>query len=120
MSNPYKFVNSINDKHRIDVDSDYVPFIINRTMSYFPETFIHATQMNIYHGLPNQLQYDYYFNSVRKGKRFTKWSKPVNIDDLEVVKQYYHYSNKHAEEALKLLTPEQIEEIKELTRKGGV
>jgi hypothetical protein len=121
MSNPYKFVNSINDKTaKIPIDNDYVPYIINKTLSYFPETFLHASNMNRYYGLPNQLQYDYYFNSVRKGKRFAKWSKKINLEDLEIVKEYFKYSTRHAEDALKILTLEQINEIKEATRKGGV
>lgn len=120
MTNPYKFVNAINEKKWISIDNDYIPYIINKTFSYFPETFIHSVNMNMYSNLPKDLQYDYYYNTVRKGRRYTKWSKPDNSEKLNIVKQYYGYSSKHAEDALKILTVEQIDIIKEALRKGGL
>jgi hypothetical protein len=58
-------------------------------------------------------------NIVRKRKRFSKWNKPDEVSNLEAVKEYYGYSNEKARSILSLLSPEQIEIIKERTYKGG-
>ena len=45
--------------------------------------------------------------------------KASKLKDLDVVKQYYGYSNKKASEALNILTKSQIDYIKERLYKGG-
>jgi hypothetical protein len=75
--------------------------------------------MNQYHQIDGKLQYHFLLNIIRKRKRFSKWDKPEVVDDIEVVKEYYGYSNEKAKSALKLLSPIQIEELKTRTFKGG-
>ena len=41
------------------------------------------------------------------------------VKDLEVIKEYYGYSNQKAKEALNLLSDDQIENIKLGLKKGG-
>jgi hypothetical protein len=38
---------------------------------------------------------------------------------MDVVKEYYGYSNEKARQALTLLTPSQIEELRKKVSKGG-
>ena len=97
----------------------YVSFVINRTLSYFPDTVCIANEMNRYHHLDKKLQYHFLINIVRKRKRFSKWNKPDLESDIEVVKEYYGYSNEKARQALTLLSPEQIIIIKKKVHKGG-
>ena len=59
------------------------------------------------------MQFDYYRFSTRKRKRFGKWMKAGSVKDLDLVKSYFGYSNQKAKDALKILTPEQLEEIRE-------
>ena len=59
--------------------------------------------MNMFHGTDKRMQYDYLRNSIRKRKRFSKWMKNKNPDDLEVVKEYFGYSNRKAKDALSWL-----------------
>ena len=122
--NPFTFLNEINHgKNDIMVDDivekQYVPFMVNRSLSYFNDTVLMANEMNIHHHLDNRLQFDFLINIVRKRKRFSKWFKPETESDVEVVKSYYGYSNEKACQALTLLTKSQIEELKKKVNKGG-
>ena len=100
-------------------EKDYVPFIVNRSLSYFYDTVSLANVMNKYHHIDNKLQYHFLINIVRKRKRFSKWIKPEIESDIEVVKEYYGYSNEKAKSALDILNDEQIKTIKDSLNKGG-
>jgi hypothetical protein len=81
---------------------------------------MHSNEMNGFHFLPKRMQFHYLLNSIRKKKRFGgKWLSQKKVKDLEVVKEYYGYSNTKAKEALNLLSDSQIEEIKMSLSKGG-
>ena len=121
---PFDYLNSINDTKqdimKDDIDERaYVPFVINRTLSYFSDTVAIANEMNRYHHIDKKLQYHFLINIIRKRKRFSKWAKPDLVSDMEVVKQYYGYSNEKARQVFHLLSPEQIEELKKKVSKGG-
>ena len=121
---PFEFVTSINDsKKDIMVDDiaerSYSSFMTNRSLSYFQDTVQFANLMNQYHHLDNKLQYHFLINIIRKRKRFSKWIKPDLDSDIEVVKQYYGYSNEKAKQVLSLLSPGQLKTIKEKVSKGG-
>ena len=122
--NPFEYVNAINmTKKNIMVDDiaekQYVPYMTNRSMSYFNDTVLIANEMNINHHLDNRLQFDFFINIIRKRKRFSKWFKPESQSDVEVVKAYYGYSNETARQVLPLLTKEQLEVLKKKVDKGG-
>lgn len=121
---PFDYLNSINDHKRdlmIDdmTEKSYNGFMINRSLSYFQDTIMFANEINKYHHLDNKLQYHFLINIIRKRKRFSKWIKPEQLSDIEVVKQYYGYSNEKAKQVLPLLSPEQITIIKKKVSKGG-
>lgn len=122
--NPFEFLNSINTTKKDVIVDDitekaYNSFMVNRSLSYFNDTVILANEMNRYHHLDNKLQFDFLINMVRKRKRFSKWIKPQIESDVEVVKQYYGYSNEKARQVLSLLSPEQINGLKKKVNKGG-
>ena len=122
--NPFEYVNAINlTKKDLMIDDitekSYNPYMVNRSLSYFPDTVALANVMNRYHQLDKKLQFSFLLNIVRKRKRFSKWDKQVFSDDVEVVKEYYGYSNEKAKSALSLLTPVQIIELRKRTYKGG-
>lgn len=121
---PFDYVNSINDtKKDIMIDDmtekSYNGFMINRSLSYFPDTVGLANVMNQHHHLDNKLQYHFLINIIRKRKRFSKWIKPETESDIEVIKRYYGYSNDKAKQVLSLLSPEQITIIRQKVDKGG-
>lgn len=124
MTSPFDFTNSINlTKKDLMVDDiqekAYVPYMVNRSLSYFQDTVLMANEMNINHHLDKKLQYHFLINIVRKRKRFSKWAKPELIDDLDAVKEFYGYSNDKARQAIALLSPDEIQLIKKKVNKGG-
>ena len=101
-------------------EKKYAPFVINRCMSMFYDTIMHSNEMNGLHFLPKRMQFHYLINSIRIKKRFGgKWLSQTKLKDLEIVKEYYGYSNAKAKEALSLLSSHQIDNIKLSLRKGG-
>ena len=122
--NPFEFVNAINyTKKNIMIDDitekAYAPYMVNRQLSYFPDTVLAANEMNRNHHIDNRLQFDFFINIIRKRKRFSKWFKPEEISDLETVKEYYGYSNEKARQVFTLLSPEHINELKRKVTTGG-
>jgi hypothetical protein len=121
------YLQAINETKKPLLDSDdkewekkYAPFIINRCLSMFYDTIMHSNEMNGLHFLPKTMQFHYLINSIRKKKRFGgKWISQAKFKDMEVVKEYYGFSNAKAKEALNLLTGDQIENIKITLNKGG-
>ena len=122
---PFDYLNSINfSKKNIMVDEidekTYLPFMINRGLSYFQDTILFANEMNINHNIDNKLQYSFFINIIRKRKRFSKWFKPEIENDIEVIKTYYGYSTDKARQVLHLLSKEQIKIMKEKVSHGGI
>ena len=97
----------------------YPAFMVNRALSYFNDTVLYANEMNVNHHLDNILQYHFLINIVRKKKRFSKWLKPQEVNNLELIKEYYGYSNEKAKSVLPLFNNEQIELLKQRIYKGG-
>ena len=121
---PFDFLNEINyGKKNIIIDDitekQYNSFMVNRGLSYFTDTVVIANEMNINHHLDNRLQFDFLINIIRRKRRFSKWNKPQIIDDLDVIKEYYGYSNKQAKAVHNLLSSEQIGELRKKVYKGG-
>ena len=118
------WLNSINfTKKSVMLDhideKKYPAFIVNKCIAPFPDTILYVNEMNRMHFLDNRLQYDFLINSLRKRKRFAKWMKASKIKNLDVVKEYYGYSNEKAKMALDVLTEEQLKIIKTKLTKGG-
>ena len=99
---------------------DYAPYIINRCLSGNIDSILFANEMNKYSFLDKDMQYSFYLNTLRKKKRFSPWLRKDKVTDLEIIKQYYGYSNEKASQALKILTPEQIKFIKQRLDTGGM
>ena len=100
---------------------DYPPFMVNRALSFHQDCLPYAQEMNLNHFVDKDMQYLYYLNSIRSMKRkFQPWQKSLVDKDLESVKKYFGYSSEKAKEAMRILTDEQIADIKIKTEKGGV
>ena len=120
------YLNSINYTKKSVMESEdpaweknYPPYIVNKCMSHHMDTVMYANEMNMHSHLDKKLQYDFFINIVRSRKRFSPWDKKQKMNDLEVVKQYYGYSNEKARQALNILTPDQLDVIKNKLNKGG-
>ena len=122
--NPFQFVNEITfGKKDVMVDPDvekkYSPFMVNRSLSYFPDTVYMANEMNRYHHLDGKLQFQFLLNIVRKRKRFSKWIKSDLENNIEKVKEYYGYSMDKARQVMPLLSTDQLNIIINKVDKGG-
>ena len=115
--------NNFNKENLFEEDpstiKDYAPYIINRCLSGSIDSVLFANEMNKYSFLDKDMQYSFYLNTLRKKKRFSPWLRKDKVTDLEIIKQYYGYSNEKASNALKILTPEQINFIKQRLETGG-
>jgi hypothetical protein len=126
MSNPFDYVNSIlQNKKNLIIDEltekEYQPFLVNRTLSYHKDCILYANEMNRRHLTDKKMQYDFLLNTIRSQKRpFAKWIKSEKSEDLECIKQVFGLSNEKAREAMRLLSNEQIQQLKEQTDTGGL
>ena len=122
--NPFEFVNSITYSKE-DImnelnEKEYAPFLINRSLSYHQDCVLYVNEMNKHFDVSHKLQYHYLLNTIRKRKRFAKWSKPDLADDLQIVMDYYIVSREKAEEYLTILNKRDIGILKTRMNKGGV
>ena len=101
------------------VIKDYPPYIINRCLSGNLDCIMFVNEMNKYSFLDKDMQYSFYLNTLRKKKRFSPWLRKDKVTDLQCVKQYYGYSNEKASQALKILTTQQLDFIKQRLDIGG-
>ena len=99
--------------------SSYPPYIVNRCLSGHLDTVLFANEMNIYNSLDKDMQYTFFLYTLRKRKRFSPWLKKEQVDDLDLVKKHYGYSNEKAKVAVSLLTKTQIENIRNKHDMGG-
>ena len=120
--NPFELIKSIsNDKKDIlENEKDYNAFMVNRGLSYFPDTVIYANEMNMFHHLDQRLQYHFLINTIRKRNRFSKWNKSIESDNISAIKQYYGYSNEKARDVLPLLSNENLKYIRGRIQHGGI
>lgn len=127
---PFSFVNEINmgkrdimrdqnGEHSDLLEKVYNPYLTNRSLSYFHDTVLHANEMNKNHHLDSRLQFAYFINTIRKRKRFSKWIKPTEEENLEAIKSAYGYSNEKARQVLNLLSDEQLTDLNKRNYRGG-
>ena len=102
-----------------DLESQYPPFIVNKCLSGQMDSLMFANEMNKFPQLDKKLQYDFFINSLRKRKRFSPWLRKDKIKHIEAVRRYYGFSTEKAEQALNILSNEQLDFIYEKLNTGG-
>ena len=119
------WLNSINynkqDLIRDDPDaiSSYPAYIVNRCLSGTVDSILFSNEMNMNAHLDKDMQYSFFLYTLRKRKRYSPWLKKEQVDDLDLVKKHYGYSNEKAKVALSLLTKSQIESLRHKYDMGG-
>jgi|SRR5687768_7975669 len=126
MSNsPFHYINSINNKEYCWDDkfspNEYKSYLVQLGFSNYSDTVLLANGLNIYTDcIPEKQQYDFLYHSISKRKRYGKWSKKDTVaEDLEMVQEYFDISIQKAKETLRILSDEQLQEIRELINVGG-
>lgn len=125
MANPFDYITSISQSKKDLMEDeqgekDYNAWMVNRGLSYFPDTILYANEMNQMAYLGNKLQYTYLINTIRPRKRFSKWVKKKEDSDLDAVMRCYGYNIDKAKSALSILSPDQVKKIKEKLDEGGL
>ena len=119
------WLNSINFTKSNLLDEDptvirsYPPYIVNRCLSGSVDSILFSNEMNMNAHLDKDMQYSFFLYTLRKRKRYSPWLKKEQVDDLDLVKKHYGYSNEKAKVALTLLTKTQIEKIRNTHDMGG-
>lgn len=101
-----------------DIDG-YNPFLVNISLANYVDCILYVNEMNMVAHLSPEMQYDYYFNAIRKTKRRFSYEKKVIDENLTFIKEYYDCSTQKAKEILQILTKEQINTIITTLDKGG-
>ena len=102
------------------VSKAYVPFMVNRGLSYHQDCVLVANEMNRAANLPPKMQFDFLKGIIRKRRRFAKWAKKAPDDRyIEAIKKLYGYSSAKAHEVFPIFTDKQLEEILRMTSEGG-
>ena len=123
---PFEFTKTINETKRnlIDedpeVEKDYIPFLVNRSLGYFMDTIMYANEMNQKNSLDHKLQYDFLLNIIRPRKRFSKWLKKSKDDNIDLIKKFYGYSYTKAKDVVDILSEDQLKHIRSKLDIGGL
>ena len=123
---PFEFTKTINNtKHNLmdedpEVEKDYIPFLVNRSLGYFMDTIMYANEMNQKNSLDHKLQYDFLLNIIRPRKRFSKWLKKSKDDNIDLIKKFYGYSYTKAKDVVDILSEDQLKHIRSNLDTGGL
>ena len=124
--NPFDFVKQIESgkvnliDETPELEKKYKQFIINRALSFNHDTALFANEMNFHNHLDSKLQFDFFLNTIRPKKRYSKWIKRESNDVLELIKTYYKCSYAKAREYASLLNDSQLNIIKQRIDTGGL
>ena len=116
---PFDYVKGINNKTYETDLAGYVPFLTNRAFAMHQDTVMLAEEMNQAHHLSPLLQYEFYYFAVRRGKRFGFPPKVKEDANLQLIQDFFQYSAVKAQQALDLLSENDITEIRKKMDKGG-
>lgn len=122
MPEAFDYIKSINKKTDVENMDGYVPYLTNHSFSAFADTVLLANEMNRFPDLPKQMQFDFYYHAVKKGSRFSKWlkkSKNDTLENIQMLQSHYGFSERKAQQALDILTDDQLDCIRKQTEKGG-
>ena len=124
--NPFDFVKQINQgkvnliDETPELEKEYKQFIINRALSFNHDTVLYANEMNFNNHLDSKLQFDFFLNTIRPKKRYSKWLKRENNEVLELIKVYYKCSYAKARDYATLLNDSQLDILRKHSDKGGL
>ena len=100
-------------------EKTYVPFMCNRGLSWFSDTILLANEMNRRPTIPVKAQYNFLRLSIRPRKRFSKWLKNEESDDIELIKRAYGYSSEKARQVLSLFSSDSLKALRLSRDTGG-
>lgn len=125
---PFDFLNAVNltkedlignNENPELIEKQYSGYMVNRGLSYFEDTILHANEMNQRAHVFNKAQFDYYRGALRKRKRFSKWHKADKDKDLDAIQHVYQCNRTVAKLYMKALSTEDVKSIHTKLETGG-
>jgi hypothetical protein len=126
---PFDYINAVSDNKKnimVGTENDdlaeksYNPYLTNKSLSYHADAILYVNEINQHANLDNKLQFDYYLHGLPKKKRFSKWAKKDENEDIEIISQWYGCNYSKAAEILSLINKNTLDLIKQKLQKGGV
>lgn len=116
-------LNSINKKTELlsedYIEEHYAPFLVNKILAGFRDTIAYASQADKMSNMTKMMQYEFYYYGVRKRSRFSPWTKNTIDPDIEVLMEYYNFSQFKAMEAYRCISPNNMKIIRDIMMQGG-
>lgn len=83
---PFDIIKVINEKsltedNKAEIYADYNAWIINHALSNMKDTLFFAAEMAQYPHVAKEIQFQFYYLGIPKGKRFGKWHKEDETED---------------------------------------
>lgn len=119
----WTFIEDINFKKKgnllnAETNKAYNQYMINKALSNTIDTLFYAAEVNL-NKMSNAEHYKYLIHAIPKKNRWAKWVKEDKDSNTDLIIEFYKCSRIKAKEILKMLKPEQIEEIRQYLDKGG-
>lgn len=102
-----------------EIKKDYSPFLMNRMIAQYKSFIFLANWMNKHSNIDNDIQLKIYMDNIPKKKRQALWINKFVPSDLAAVMEYYNITQEKADPYMKILTPEQIDELARRMETGG-
>lgn len=126
--NPFDFLNSINTSKQNLIReegrgaSEYAPYLMNKGLSQFADTIMHANEMNVRWHMDKQMQYEFLLHSIRPRKRMSKWAKKEDAELTKTIAELFGCSTKRAEEIRGVVGAKVVEELLKYSKSmyGGI
>lgn len=107
-------LDSLSKKEKLDsfdIKKSYVPYVVNKCYSRVLFSLFYANEMNKYHFLPKEMQYDFYFYGLEKGRYFGKKFEIEKHKYFQSVKNYFKYNDKKTLDVLSIMNTKDLEYI---------
>lgn len=103
-----------------DNENELSTYMLNRFLSMNITTIMYSNEMNKLPSLPKRMVYDYYLYALKKQKRHFKYIKHKNQDEIDLIKEYYGYSEQLSKQIVKLFDEKDFIYMKNKLKKGGL
>lgn len=119
-TSPFKLADAVSENKKDLIRSgeareeDYEPWLVNKSLSLHADCVLYVNEMNCLPELPRLMQHDYYLESLRPRRRWSKWPKAEKVEDEKLISDLYGYRPGRSREALKVLRHEQIIALRQL------
>ncbi len=115
---PFGFVNDITSGKKNlfneETEKQYVPFIVNKSLSFATDTVVVANIANEFAFLDKQMQHDLLWYGIKKRpKSFNKWPKKT-AKNLNIVQLMYNCNEQNASAIAAILTEEQMAVLRQI------